>query len=626
MRTATIGVVLMGLLAWLIYRSRLPGAGLIEYIVMFPQAVPRLVFAFGMMWAWLVFPIPIYGTMWLLLIAYLTVFLPLGVRTIAGVMLQIDKSLEECAQMCGASWGFRMRTVTMPLLLPGLIAAWLLLFIASVRELGASILLMGPHSKVITPSIVESWFGTASELTATLALIQTLVVATAMVVLVLVTRRLGAAAGGLDHAPAKPHIEVENLEIYYGKVPAVRGVSFTVHARRATDAARPLRLRQDHDAARDRRPGASRRAGEIRIDGAPVYSSARKINVPAEKRGLSMVFQSYAIWPHMTVFENVAYGLRVRRDRPRPKSPRRSHQRARHGADARISPTRRASQLSGGQQQRVALARAFVFQPSVLLFDEPLSNLDAKLRADMRIELRELQHRLGITSVYVTHDLEEALAMSDRIVVMRDGLIEQTGTPDEIYSLPRSAFVADFIGSANLIRGRNRPDLAAGGLIALETADGQVMYGMAYGRPAGAELVVSVRTVHLQISRRTPGRRQKCLAGARREDGVSGRLQPGCTSSGATQRLIARCAAMEPIAPGSEVYMTRRAAARGAARGLAFWRRRVVPAEGFEPPTTRLRSGCSTAELRRLAEMLRATDIGAGLAWQAIRREALICA
>jgi iron(III) transport system permease protein len=190
--TATIGVVLMGLLAWLIYRSRLPGSGLIEYVVMFPQAVPRLVFAFGLMWAWVVFPIPIYGTLWLLLLAYLTVFLPLGVRTIAGVMLQIDKSLEECAQMCGASWAFRVRTVTIPLLVPGLVAAWLLLFIASVRELGASILLMGPHSKVITPSIVESWFGTSSELTAALALIQTLVVAIAMIVLVAVTRRVGA--------------------------------------------------------------------------------------------------------------------------------------------------------------------------------------------------------------------------------------------------------------------------------------------------------------------------------------------------------------------------------------------------------------------------------------------------
>src|SRR6202007_974247 len=125
----TIGIFLMGLLAWLIYRSRLPGAGLIEYVVMFPQAVPRLVFAFAMMGAWLVFPTPIYGTIWLLLIAYLTVFLPLGVRTIAGVMLQIDKSLEECAQMCGASWTFRVRTGTIPLLGTGLVCAWVLVVI-----------------------------------------------------------------------------------------------------------------------------------------------------------------------------------------------------------------------------------------------------------------------------------------------------------------------------------------------------------------------------------------------------------------------------------------------------------------------------------------------------------------
>jgi iron(III) transport system permease protein len=192
--TATIGVVLMGLLAWIIYRSRVPGSGIIEYIVMFPQAVPRLVFAFGMMWAWLIFPIPIYGTLWLLLIAYLTVFLPLGVRTIAGVMLQVDRSLEESAQMCGAPWAYRIRTVTMPLLRPGLMAAWLLLFIASVRELGASILLMGPNAKVITPAIVESWFASSAELTAAMALIQTLVVAAAMTLFLVLTRRAGQLA------------------------------------------------------------------------------------------------------------------------------------------------------------------------------------------------------------------------------------------------------------------------------------------------------------------------------------------------------------------------------------------------------------------------------------------------
>jgi iron(III) transport system permease protein len=189
--TATIGVLMMGLLSWIIYRSRLPGAGVIEYIVMFPQSVPRLIFAFGLMWAWLIFPIPIYGTLWLLLIAYLTVFLPLGIRTISGVMLQIDKSLEECAQMCGAGWAYRIRTVTVPLLWPGLLAAWLLLFVASIRELGASILLMGPHSKVITPSIVESWFASSTELTAAMALIQTAVVAIAVSIMIAVTRRAG---------------------------------------------------------------------------------------------------------------------------------------------------------------------------------------------------------------------------------------------------------------------------------------------------------------------------------------------------------------------------------------------------------------------------------------------------
>lgn len=193
--TATIGVALTGLLAWIIQRSRMPGRGVLEYIVMFPQAVPRLVFAFGMMWAWLVFPIPIYGTVWVLLIAYITVFLPLGVRTISGVLLQLDKSLDECGQVCGATWGQRMRTITAPLLRPGLMAAWLLIFVASVRELGASILLMGTDSKVLTPAIVESFFSTSSELTAAMALIQTVVVGAALVLLMWIMRHAAKVKG-----------------------------------------------------------------------------------------------------------------------------------------------------------------------------------------------------------------------------------------------------------------------------------------------------------------------------------------------------------------------------------------------------------------------------------------------
>jgi len=215
-----------------------------------------------------------------------------------------------------------------------------------------------------------------------------------------------------------------------------------------------------------------------------------------------MVFQSYAIWPHMTVFDNVAYGLRVRR-LPQAEVA----ERVRWALDlVKLGELERrsAAKLSGGQQQRVALARAFVFSPSVLLFDEPLSNLDAKLRAEMRIELRDLQRRLGVTSVYVTHDLEEALAISDRIVVMRDGVIEQIGTPAEIYNLPRNPFVADFVGSANLVRGRHRPDLDRDGLVVLETAGGALVHGAAYGRQVGAEPLFSIRTVHLRLTREPP--------------------------------------------------------------------------------------------------------------------------
>src|SRR5215831_12937324 len=196
--------------------------------------------------------------------------------------------------------------------------------------------------------------------------------------------------------PNKAHIEVENLAIHYGDVPAVRGVSFEVRPGEQLTLLGPSGCGKTttlRAIAGLEQPSA----GEIRIGGTPVYSSARRINVPAEKRGLSMVFQSYAIWPHMTVFDNVAYGLRVRKAGAAEITEKVDH--ALDMVQMLEFRGRRASQLSGGQQQRVALARAFVFQPSVLLFDEPLSNLDAKLRADMRIELRDLQHRLGITSL-----------------------------------------------------------------------------------------------------------------------------------------------------------------------------------------------------------------------------------
>jgi iron(III) transport system permease protein len=186
---ATVGVVVMAMLVWIIYRSRLPGHSLVEYVVMFPQAVPRMVFGLGLLWAWLNIPIPIYGTLWLMALAYFTVLLPLGVRTLAGVVLQIDNSLEECARVCGASWFYQLRTVTLPLMRPGILAAWLLLFIASVRELGVSIFLVGPNAKVIAPAIVSAWISSSTELSAALALIQSGAVLIALVVLVRAARR-----------------------------------------------------------------------------------------------------------------------------------------------------------------------------------------------------------------------------------------------------------------------------------------------------------------------------------------------------------------------------------------------------------------------------------------------------
>src|ERR1700693_3182458 len=189
-------------------------------------------------------------------------------------------------------------------------------------------------------------------------------------------------------------------------------------------------------------------AGEIRVSG-KVVSSVRSV-VPPERRNMSMIFQSYAVWPHMTVRQNVGYGLKMK-SMPQPERQSRT--------DVLLAATklseqaeRYPSELSGGQQQRVALARALATKPDILLLDEPLSNLDANLRGDMRFEIRRLHDEFQYTSIYVTHDQVEAMTMADRIVIMNAGRIEQIGTPEEVYECPHSAFVARFIGGSKLPR------------------------------------------------------------------------------------------------------------------------------------------------------------------------------
>jgi iron(III) transport system ATP-binding protein len=240
------------------------------------------------------------------------------------------------------------------------------------------------------------------------------------------------------------------------------------------------------------------RSGEITVDGAVIYSSRRNVFIPPNRRRLGMVFQSYAIWPHMTVFENAAFPLQVGKEKLSSRKIEERVMRVLKTVALDDMAEREATKLSGGQQQRLALARALVMEPPLLLLDEPLSNLDAKLRERMRFELKRLQRELGITTVYVTHDQSEALALSHSIAVMNRGRIQQVGAPREIYERPGSQFVADFIGSTNFLRatvsGREKE------LYRVRSEVGELKVRAADELAPGAQVVVSVRPEDIRLS------------------------------------------------------------------------------------------------------------------------------
>ena len=233
-------------------------------------------------------------------------------------------------------------------------------------------------------------------------------------------------------------------------------------------------------------------SGEIRIDGELVN------DLPTYKREIGMMFQNYALFPHMTVAANVAYGLKARHV-PKPEIGRRV------GAALTLVKLagledRKPRQLSGGQQQRVALARALVINPTVLLLDEPFSALDKNLRASMQVELREIQRKLGVTTIFVTHDQSEALSLSDRLAVMSEGRIRQLGTPQEIYRRPCERFVASFVGDANVLRGRLDRIDGTHAILALGAAQVRVPMGSLQGAAASASVDLYVRPEHLQLT------------------------------------------------------------------------------------------------------------------------------
>jgi iron(III) transport system ATP-binding protein len=237
--------------------------------------------------------------------------------------------------------------------------------------------------------------------------------------------------------------------------------------------------------------------GDIVIGEQRVFSSQEGIFVPPNKRDIAMVYQSYAIWPHMSVFDNVAFPLQIRR--------RYSARLTREKVAEVLSlvglsgfENRASTLLSGGQQQRVALARALVQEPGALLMDEPLSNLDAKLREQMRVELGELLRRLNVTTLYVTHDQLEAFSMSHRIAVMHEGKIIQTGSPREIYNQPKTSFVANFVGLANFLEGKVVGD-GHGGMGRVETPVGILSCRLPGEARAGDFVTISVRPENIEV-------------------------------------------------------------------------------------------------------------------------------
>jgi iron(III) transport system ATP-binding protein len=247
------------------------------------------------------------------------------------------------------------------------------------------------------------------------------------------------------------------------------------------------------------------RLGEISVNGRVVYSSAKGVFVTPNRRGFGMVFQSYAIWPHMNVFENAAFPLEVGARRYTRQQIRENVMRVLTAVQLDHLAEREATKLSGGQQQRLALARALAMEPALLLLDEPLSNLDAKLREKMRFELKRLQRELKITTVYVTHDQAEALALSHQIAVMNEGRIQQIGSPRDVYERPTNQFVADFVGTTNFIEGTVLGRAPGDdGCYRMRTEIGDIIVTADHELHADQHAVLSVRPEDVELAEAMP--------------------------------------------------------------------------------------------------------------------------
>jgi iron(III) transport system ATP-binding protein len=297
--------------------------------------------------------------------------------------------------------------------------------------------------------------------------------------------------------------------------------------------------------------------GKLRLFGEDLFDSSRNLAVPMHRRDIGMVFQSYAIWPHMNVFENAAYPLRVA-----AKKIAQSEIAERVGKVLAMVglgdyARRPSTQLSGGQQQRLALARALTRRPRLLLLDEPLSNLDAKLREQMRLELKRLQRETGVTTIYVTHDQAEALAISDRIAVMHEGRIAQIGSPRDIYDRPANEFVASFIGKINLIPGEALAAAEAGEVGAVATALGKLACTFPKSAAKGQKLAVMIRPESLRVALDDKAwyGETNSLQGKLVEEVYLGELTELVLSAADGSELVLRTPPIARLEPGAQINL-----------------------------------------------------------------------
>ncbi len=486
---SAIAATLMGLpLAFALARHRFPGRDALAMLALSPLMLPALVTGIGLLQLLELAGLGDLLGLPALVVGHVVICLPFVVRTITISLGGVPMRVEDAARSLGATNRVVLFEVTFPLIKSGLFSGATFAFIQSFTDYSMSLFLTSPADRPITIAIlnyIEYGF------TPTLAAVAVVTLLIPLVLVLIVQRYFRVADFIQGSRPmAEPAVALSDLHKSFGLLGAVNGIDLNVTPGELLTLLGPSGC--------GKTTTLNLIAGFLRPDRGTIHMAGQPVDaLPPFRRDIGLVFQDYALFPHMTVAGNVAFGLRMRKV-AKPEIARRVENALAWCTWMVLANA--GPRLSGGQRQRVALARALVIRPTVLLLDEPLSNLDLKLREEMRLEIMSLQRRLGITTILVTHDQGEALAVSDRFAVMYRGALEQVGRPDEIYERPRTRFVAEFIGTTNFIPGEAQESAAAGATLRVATPYGAIACRAPAGVPAGCGVLVAVRPERLRLA------------------------------------------------------------------------------------------------------------------------------